>query len=296
MTGSNAAIQLAPPPRVLPDSMAVRMLIGSVRSQIGWLVIGFGSIFFWGFAWQGDYSGWRFNPHQARRTYGTVMFCRQTHMSEGGSKGRGGTPIYENRYSYSVSSQPFEGSSYAVGLCRAGATVEVQYLQQEPGFSRIVGMRRQPLSPWAAMVALLPGTGVLMVLSGFLRGRTHLRLLREGLPATARLVSKNRTYAQTNGSSVYRLTFEYTPQSGGPRRTTIRDNRPSAFEGKGENLLLYDPADPGCAALLASMPGAIAAGARGQPATRASSAFLILPAIAVLGNVLYVCSHWLSRL
>ena len=40
--------------------------------------------------------------------------------------------------------------------------------------------------------------------------RTRLRLLRDGLPATGRLIDKTRINVRTNSRRVYRMTFEYT--------------------------------------------------------------------------------------
>ncbi|HJZ98034.1 MAG TPA: hypothetical protein VKE70_16100, partial [Candidatus Solibacter sp.] len=48
------------PPRKIPLTLAVQMYLGGVGTQIGWLLLAFGSIFFWAFAWHADLSGWRF--------------------------------------------------------------------------------------------------------------------------------------------------------------------------------------------------------------------------------------------
>ena len=267
------------------------MMLGGSKSQVGWLILGFGTIFVWGFAPHADFSGWRFRAGSFAQTVGQAVGCVQTHFTEGGSKSRRGTPIYENRFRYTIAGQEFNGASYAKGRCVTGGTVTVEYLLAQPAVSRIAGMRRRPLSPWAILILVLPAAGLIMVLTGVVRGRGYVRLLREGVPAEGRLIDKVPTNMRVNHRVVYRMTFEYAALSG-TGRAIARTNQPERFEDEPRKLLLYDPGDLEKAQLLGSFPGTVALGEGGQPVARGSLAFLILPALVVLGNAWYAYRLW----
>jgi hypothetical protein len=273
--------------------LAARMMLSGAASQIGWILFGFGTIFVWGFALQADFSGWRFRAGSVAQTAGQAVGCVQTHFTEGGSETRRGTPIYENHYRYMIAGQEVEGVSYAEGRCVTGGTVTVEYLLAEPAVSRIAGMRRRPLSPLAGLVLVLPATGLIMVITALVKGRRSVWLLREGLPAEGRLIDKTPTRMRVNHRVVYRMTFEYTALSGA-RRATVRTHEPERFEDEPRKLLLYDPVDLDKAQLLLSFPRTIALDGGGQPVAHGSLAFLLLPALVILGNAWYVYRNWIA--
>lgn len=266
----------------------MRLLLGSVVSQIGWLVVALTSIFFWAFVAHADLSGWRFKHAASEGVRGQAFECRSTHLAEGGSRNRHGTPIYENRYRYTVFDRTYEASSFATGLCMAGHPVDVEYLVKEPSYSRIVGMRRNLFPPATAVVGVLPAGGVLLILLGWRKGWMHLHLLRAGRAARATVTEKLRTRTQSGNRSVYRVTLIFTSHTDQTGRIVTRLTRPDRLDVQGATLVLYDPADVNRAALLSSMPGRIQSGPGGQPVSTASPAFVILPALTIFGNALYL--------
>jgi len=172
--------------------------------------------------------------------------------------------------------------------------VAVEYLTGQPGISRIAGMRRQPLSWWATVGALLPGVGLAMAIAGLVKGRRRVRLLREGLPASGRLMEKVSTGVRTNGRPVYRMTFEYTAQNGVTGRVTARTNSPERLEDQSRELLLYDPRDLAKAFLIDDLPGTVTIDEAGQPVPGGAGAYFLLPALTLLGNGWYVYRHWIA--
>src|SRR5436305_9618131 len=129
------SFRIAEPPRSIPPMLAAQMYLGGATAQIGWFLLGFGSIFFWLFAWHADLSGWRFRASAVTRVPGVVLDCRDTHYSSGGSDTVRGTPVYENRYRYQVNGDWLSGKSYDTGDCAAGHPVNVEYLAGNPEFS-----------------------------------------------------------------------------------------------------------------------------------------------------------------
>ncbi|MGA3043335.1 MAG: hypothetical protein ABSF54_21385 [Bryobacteraceae bacterium] len=291
MTESPGNRTFAPPPRTITTPLAARVTLGSLRSQVGWLVLGFGSIFFWGFIWNIDLSGWRFAFEPVEHTSGKFLNCNDTNFVRGQRRRTRG--IYENHYQFELVGRIFQGSSFSIGGCAAGP-LRIEYLRAHPEVSRIAGMRRRPFGPSTLLVDVVPAVGLFMVFTGFVQGCARLRLLRDGLPATGRLIDKTRMNASTNRGNMYRLTFAYTSQKGATGRVTASTARPELFEDKEGALVFYHPADLKRAVLLASLPGRVDAGERGQPVASPSRAFLVLPALTLLGNLWYVYRHWLA--
>src|SRR5581483_7264170 len=182
--------RLAPDPRFITPLHKSQILLAWPPSQIGWVIFGIGSMFIWAFVPHADFSGPRFRPRDTAEVRGESLDCRTTRFTEGGSKTRRGTPIYENHYRYTIEAKTYESFSYAKGTCLAGGPVQVEYLVRRPDFSRIAGMRRKPLSPWSSLAAIVPAIGLVMVLAGVWKGRRSIRLLRDGSPAVARFVEK----------------------------------------------------------------------------------------------------------
>ncbi len=280
----------AAPPRTIGTPLAARVTLGSVRSQLGWLLLGFGSIFFWGFIWNIDFSGWRFTFEPVGHTLGKFVYCNDTNFVR--ERGQDSRRIYENHYQFELVGRIYQASSFATGGCAAGR-LPIEYLRAHPEVSRIAGTRRRPFGPSTLLVDLPLAAGLFMVLTGFVQGRARLRLLRDGLPSTGRLIEKTRTNVGNRNGQVYRLTFEFTAKSGAAGHVTTRTAKPEWLEDKAGVPLFYDPADLTRAVLLADLPGRVAAGENGQPVARTSRAFLVLPALTVLGNLWYVCHHWI---
>ncbi len=291
MSQSPGLGQFAAPPRTIGTPLAARVTLGSLRSQLGWLALGFGSIFFWGFIWNIDFSVWRFTFEPVGHTSGRFLSCNDTSFVR--ERGEDQRRIYENHYQFELVGRIFRGSSFAIGAC-TGGTLPIEYLRAHPEVSRIAGMRRRPFGPWTLLVDVMPAAGLFMIFTGFVQGRARLRLMRDGLLATGRLIEKTRTNVGTNNGQVYRLTFEFTAKSGATGHVTTRTGTPEGLEDKAGVPLFYDPADLTRAVLLADLPGRVAAGEMGQPVASPSRAFLVLPALTVLGNLWYVNRHWIT--
>jgi len=287
MTEPSDRCQFAAPPRTIGTRLAARVTLGSLRSQFGWLALGFGSIFFWGFIWNIDFSGLRFMFEPEGHTPGKFVYCNDTNFVRG--RNRVSRGIYENHYQFELVGRIYQGSSFSTGGCAAGR-LSIEYLRAHPEVSRIAGMRRRPFGPSTLLVDVPAAAGLFMIFTGFVQGRARLRLLRVGSLATGRLIDKTWT---TNSAYKYQMTFEYDAQNGAKGRLTARTSRPEPLEDKAGVPLFYDPAGLTRAVLLADLPGRVAAGERGQPVASPSRAYLVLPALAILGNVWYVCHHWI---
>ena len=271
--------------------LALQMLLGGAGTQIGWLIFAFGSIFFWMFAWQADLTGWRFRSDAIDTASGTAHGCRDTRYATGGSRSSRGTPVYENRYRYIVDGMEYDGRSYATGTCLHTSAVTVEYLRADPSYSRIRGMRRRLLGPWALLVALLPGAGLVVAAVGWRRGLLRLRLLRDGLPAPAAVVDKTPTNTKIMGRVVYRVTLEFTARDGA-HRVTVSTTEPERLGDDKPEMVLFDPLAPERALPVDSLPGELARDHVGRILPGASRAYLFLPAVALVLNGWFAYRNW----
>ena len=272
--------------------LAAQMILGGAATQIGWLIFGFGSIFFWMFAWHADLSGWQFRAGDIETADGVVTGCRDTRYAVGGSSGRRGTPVYENRYRYSADGTEYSGRSYDTGTCAgSGARVTIEYLRDRPGYSRIRGMRRDLLSPWALLAALFPGVGLIVAAAGFRRGLQRIRLLRDGLPATGLVISKTPTNTKLMGRVVYEVKLEFTSRDG-THNITVKTNEPERFGDEKPEIVLFDPNDSASALAVDSFPGEFSRDPVGRIVPGASRAYLFLPAVTLALNSWMVYRHW----
>jgi hypothetical protein len=169
--------------------------------------------------------------------------------------------------------------------------VTVEYLTREPGYSRIGGMRRDILGPWALMAGLVPGAGLVFAMLGLRRGRRAIRLLRDGLPAPGLLTGKTATGARVMGRAVYRMTFDFTARDGITYSTTVSTNRPELLEDEEQESVLYDASDPDCAVPIDALPGKLSLDHAGRIVAGPSRAFLTLPVASLLLNAWFAYRH-----
>lgn len=280
----------APPPRRVAGLLPWRIMLGSLRAQLGWLVLAVGSLFFYGLVCHADVSGWRFHVGRVGHATGRWLYCRQTQDSAGRGRDRRRLWIFEDYFQYEILGRTYKGMSYADGAC-PGGRLPIEYLIGHPEIARVVGERRAPYSPWAILVAIVPFTGLWLVLSTLAEGRLRARLLRDGVETAGRPIEIKRTNVQSGRAQVYALTFEFDAQNGAKGRAVLRTSQPDRFRSPAGVPVFYDPLHPARAAVLASLPGSIAAGADGQPFARPSLAFLILPGLTILGHLWYWCRH-----
>lgn len=289
---------LAAPPRRVPISITIVNTLNWITIT-GWLVFGFGLIFFLVFVVRADYSFITF-----RGPYGTavgrVTAIEQTKASEGGEGGERGIPIDAYHYSFSVAGRDYSGVSYDTGArVRSGDKVTIEFDEKDPSRSRIFGMRRAiwNWSPWLIAFAIFPIIGLSTIAGGLRTGRRRNDLLRSGLLAMGRLTLTRPTDPNLENPD-YELTFELTASDGQRAEAKVRTNDVyliGRLSKQGLVPLLFDPGNPSRACLLDAEPGRPRIDENGHLRGRmfAAVARLILAAL-VLAAVLYVAGRSVS--
>jgi hypothetical protein len=259
-------IPVSRPPRTVPLSTKLVVLFGGTFSGFGWLFFGFGMVFVWIFAGKGDYTSAFIMRGNLESAPAVVTGVRNTRFSEGGSKHSRGTPIYAYHYKFQREGIDYQGTSYRLGQGngREGDETTVEFPAGKPRYSRIKGMRRAMFGPVVAMVLLFPAVGLTLVVPSVFQGWRNLRLLKDGETAQGTLITKEPTNVKVNNRTVYKLTFEFSDQSGQTRQAIAKTYLPEKLEANRSELLFYDPNNPSAATLLDNLPGKQALTERGE--------------------------------
>lgn len=266
-------------PRRVPVSLQIANFFNGI-AQIGWAVFGFGMIFFWAFVSNADFSFVTFRGPYAT-VEGKVTNVERTGASQGGST------VQAFHYEYSVADVTQTGVSYSnTHSGTPGQSVTIEYVESNPGKSRIAGMRRASFSPAVALVTIFPLIGFLILYFATRSGIKRNRLLREGVVAEGTFQSKEPTNVTVNGRRVYAYTFDFVARDGQHHEATTRTSDSSRIQDEDTEPLLYDPNDPTCVYLLDEMPARPQIEANGDLSGNMGAAvrMLILPAIVIVGH------------
>ena len=277
----NTLTYLAVAPRRVPLSLRIVNVFGGL-SQLGWGILLFGSIFFWPFGGQADLSFLTFDG--GGRAMGRVTGFKETGASENDQK------VMATHYEYSVAGRTFTGTSYTTDALPAeAAPVEVEYDASDPATSRIAGMRRAVFGPWTLLVGILPLAGAILVYFGMRSGMKRNRLLRNGLLASGKLVSREETNVTVNRRRLWKLTFEFVDRLGQRHQAVAATTAYERLEDEAAEPLLYDADDPQRAYVLDELPARPRVEGGELVGRGASAVFvLILPAIVIAVNALIV--------
>lgn len=233
--------KLVPPPRIVPREVRLRLLFGGRVAQSGWAWFACGVLVCATLAMLADVGSlWRFRGAATARGKVTAIDPSAT-------------------YTFTAPDGVAQtGVSYTDDQTTAvGSIVEVEFLSDRPGSSRIVGTETRGLSAHAFIVLTLgPLIGLGIALWRLARGRRALRLLALGRTTRGTLVAKRDLGWEINDRTVYELTFEFVTEDGRPARTKVRTTDPAPLEDEQLEQLVYDPFDPPRATLMDALPGA----------------------------------------
>jgi hypothetical protein len=302
------------PRRSVPLLVALRMILGGVGAQIGWLVFGFVMIFWWVFGVHSDFLEWYDFGGELDSAQGVVTSKKSMDLTVNDK------PYYRYRYAFtSEGGHRREGVSFGPrGALGEDAAVEVEYPPGRPERSRIAGLHTSVMGIWGLLVLIPPMIALAVGLVSGLRGRGAVLLLETGRLTRGRLVDDKPTGMRINSRVVHKMTFEFDAEDGLTYTVSTRTHEPekltdgaatSAGEapryvdeeptdggpgGEGGRAVgepvLYDPRNPARATVLDALPGSPRVDDDGRvrcTSVAGSIMAVILPTAAIIGHGTY---------
>jgi len=301
--GGSVKPQLTEPPRAVSPLLVAQLMLGSLPGRLGWLILGFGMIFFWAFGMNADVTAPFVFRGDLESVSATIVAVVETGFAEGGGDEDEGTPVLAHHYRFAYDGRRYEGISYALQAEEAGATpveidaaTTVEFPRGHPERSRIRGMRSAPFPAFVVLVGVFPLVGLVLAAAAAPGGWRSWRLLRHGRLASGKLVADERTGASANRQPVHKLTFEFQDTSGGAARITVRTRETQSLRDDVTERLVYDPARPTRGTTLDHLPGSPRIDATGRVLAGSSwpaVSALAVPVLTIVGHGIYLVARYL---
>lgn len=283
-------MSLSDPPRRVPFSVRLRILLGGFLNQFGWYFFGFGMVFVWAFGGSSALYDLAYFQRDVAVTEGRISAVIETNMSINEER------VYEYQYAYRVNGVEYFGATKAYyGEHKVNDPASVEYTSRNPTRSRIQGLE---FKRWVALVAgIFPMIGLVFIALGIRKGIRGARLLRHGKQTTGTLVSQEPTNTEVNDEPVFEFTFEFEVEGEGFFEVVARTHLTERFAGEESDdeddvrePLLYNPYDPNDAILLDDLPGGPRIDERGEirGVTLSLLPSLIIPGVTVVGHGYWV--------
>lgn len=261
-------------------SLRLGLMFGGFFNQFGWLFFGFGMIFYWIFATQADFESLYFHG-ELETARGVVTSVRTLNYKVNERS------VREVGYKFTVAGVERQGVSYAThGNYSTGRRTTIEYPAGNPERSRIQGAASAPMPIWCLFVVIFPLVGMIFFTVGFRQGRRVGRLLRDGEASIGTLVGQETTSTRINNRPVVRFHYEFPAADGNIYTATASTHCVETLAGERQPLL-YDPANPGEATLLAHLPSKPEVDEMGQImplGLRRLLLVLLIPTASVVGH------------
>jgi Protein of unknown function (DUF3592) len=280
---------VASPPRSIPLTTSLKVLLSSIAVQLGFGLMLFGSIFIWTFGLLSNFGG-VFNPAADAKAIGTVVAVEQTNTEVNNEY------VYKNVVRFSTpDGTTYVASSYSNGTSvEVGDEVAVVYPTTKPSAVMIEGQRAGAMPGWVMLIVLwIPIGGLIVTVVGLFHNVGKLKLLAWGDYATGKLVSKATTGVTINDMPQYKLTYKVVVSGGRQFEAFAHAHRLEKLTNDAEEPLLYLPNVQGgySAVVLDALPGNTSFDIQGN-ITAASPGealwVLLLPLLLVAANALVV--------
>jgi hypothetical protein len=274
----------------LPVKLRIRF--GGVENFVGWFFFGAGLAMLWAVALRSvNPLDNPFDGADLARAEALVTEVKISHSDDGGASAT-------VKYRFMVDTRELQGTSYSDAANPSeGSKWTVEYRPDDPETSRLEGMRHKPFPAAGWVVVIFPLAGWIVLVRNWAASGKQLRLLARGRLGRGKLVAKEPTNTRVNKQRVYKLTFEFVTEDGDTCKAEARTHKPEHLEDQDSEPLLYDPHAPWRACLLDAIPGqprVEEGGAIRLQGRLGLVAVLITPALAILGNGIYLLIRWTS--
>ena len=242
-------VVLQPPPRPVPWSLRLVVVLGGALSVVAWLLLAVGLLFAAVFVplaaplFDDPFAG------PVSNLTAKVVAVERTNVKVNKSSVRAVT------FEWPAGDRPRRAISYTLDdTPEVGSEVPIEAAHGPDAPARIRGMSTHQLPSGLRLILLLPcGAGAFLMWT-LLRGWRRARLLQNGEVAQGRLVASKATNTTINNHRVYALTFAFTDVRQRERQVVVRTHQVAEVTDQPSETLVYDPTGT-AAVLLDDLPG-----------------------------------------
>ncbi len=260
----------------LPERLVI--LFSGFESQFGWLFFGFGMSFAWIFGMLSPLPD-LFIRHDGTTT-GIILAENSTSTSY-----VNGNEEQAYTYTYTMEGKKYEKTGHArPAAFQGGEQVTVRYSTEKPFRSKVKGLRNAPF-PWiTAVVFIFPLVGLLFIAFSLRINFKRLDLLRQGIFARGKRISKEPTQVTINKQTVYEYTFSFTANDGKSYQAKGSTHLTDLLEDEETERILYASTDPTYSVVYDTIANAPTLGTDGNfnPLPPSRYLVLVIPALSIL--------------
>lgn len=237
--------------RSVPWRVRLALLTSGKIRQLGWVFVLFGASFSAAFL---PFVDLRWRGYDATAE-GEVLKVWRTSSTQNDQHIYAVVVAHEAASASTPAPRRYLSRSYTVTPPAVGERVAVEYESANPAEARMRGARTRRFGPVGSLVLLFPLLGLLFALHRARGGLGHLRLLRRGRLTTARVVAVHRGDDDGDGESETLVRLAFRDDEGVERSFEVHTFSPQLLGDDVVERALYDPARPGHATALDTLPG-----------------------------------------
>ncbi|KXX71519.1 hypothetical protein [Flammeovirga sp. SJP92] len=153
----------------------------------------------------------------------------------------------------------FNWTSYCIGhIYDVNDSVVIEYSSIRPDVNRIKGMSNTPGGRLSLLFTIPFWVGLIWMIFNAVNGHKRYRLLKMGRFTNVKLIKKEPTVIEIEGSKVYKFTFSFLDQTGQKHQVTTMTSNPSKYIYLEKVTAVYDPHNPNKSFLINSLPESVA--------------------------------------
>ncbi|GAB4435829.1 MAG: hypothetical protein OHK0011_19030 [Turneriella sp.] len=229
----------------------LKLLGGGVLGKVGWFFFALGMVFFWAFQVPMSFKELVLFSLPHDTAAGVVTETVATNIVDNDQV------VFRVSFRYLVAEQELTGSAYIHYKPDPAGTVTVEYLTSYPEISRIEGGSYSPLGISGLWVMVFPFLSLLPFLIKLPGNLRHLRLMRRGVVADARLERSEDTKIRIDNKPLMRLRFAFTDQQGRQHRIVFRTSNTQRVTDEQREKVLYLADKPSVSCLVDRLPGKV---------------------------------------
>lgn len=208
--------------RQLPWIVKIQSIASTTLSQIGWGFLFVGLIFFWVFGLPAVLEELVQFSFTTTTSQGIVKETKRTDSTINNQF------IQSVNYTYLYKGEKYEGHTYTLRNFQIGEKVPVEHRIEYPEISRLAGYTNSKFGYPILFLLIFPLIGLILILLQARKVWNHFQLMRIGIPATAKILSKQPAGQRENGKLVYSLKLQFKDSVDIERTTSINSVFPDS--------------------------------------------------------------------